>query len=147
VTDGRPGHSPGAVALRWMAVGLVCPLLWVGLLTLTIGAHYRIEQDLCPSAALVSGICNDKGTQTLLWALKHAAMTLSLALVPWVGLLLAPAHQRGVAAGIVLAVQLAASLTLAGGRWSMITAAWVGAAAGAAIIVFGLCRPAPLSRT
>jgi len=147
VTDGRPGPGPGAMALRWLAVGLVCPLLWVGLLTLTIAAHYRIEQDLCPSAALVSGICNDEGTQTLLWAFKHAAMTLSLALVPWVGMRLAPAHQRGLAAGIVLAVQLAASLTLAGNRWSMIAAAWMGAAAGAAIVVVSLRRPAPLSRT
>jgi hypothetical protein len=114
-------------ALRWLALVVGCPLLWLGLLMATIAAHYRIEQDLCPSAALVSGICNDRLTGWGLWLLKHAAMVLSLVVVPAVAVALAPAH-RGIAASLVLALQLAASLAISGGSRSMQVAAALGTA-------------------
>jgi hypothetical protein len=58
-------------ALRWLALVVGCPVLWVGLLMATIVAYDRIEQDLCPSAALMSGICNDRLTGWALWLLRR----------------------------------------------------------------------------
>lgn len=112
--------------LRWVALVVGCPLLWVGLLMATIAAHYRIEQDLCPPAALVSGICSDRLTGWGLWLLKHAAMLLSLVLVPGLAMRLAPAHPSAAAAG-VLTLQVLVSLALSGAAWSMYAAISIGA--------------------
>ncbi len=112
--------------LRWLALAVLCALLWVGLLMATIAAHYRIEQDLCPPAALVHGICNDRITGWGLWLLKHAAMVLSLMLVPGLAWVLAPSHRAAAAAG-VLTLQVLVSLALSGSASSMYAAVAIGA--------------------
>ena len=131
-------------AIRWLLLFPASAAVFYGVIAAAIATHYLVEQHLCPSADLSSGICDNRAMGLVLKVILHAYAALSGIVVSVVSATVAPSHKEpSLWAALALLFVATGYFGYAGSAWSLFLAVLVGGALGAAAVHRFLRRRAP----
>jgi hypothetical protein len=131
-------------AFRWLLLVPASAAVFYGVIAAALATHYLVEQHLCPSGDLTSGICDNRTMGLGLKVILHTCAALSGIVVSVVSATVAPSHKEpALWAALALLFLAMGYFGYAGNAWSLFLAVLMGGALGAAAIHRFLLRRTP----